>query len=46
MKVEMSNFIKFVKSNVGPKPIKRDDWKRKRQLARMTKRLLQKKRIA
>ena len=46
MRYEMKNFIKFVKSNVGPKPIKRDEWKRKRQLARMTKRMLQKKRIA
>ena len=46
MRYEMKNFIKFVKSNVGPKPIKRDEWKHKRQLARMTKRMLQKKRIA
>jgi len=46
MRYEMKNFIKFVKSNVGPKSIKRDEWKRKRQLARMTKRMLQKKRIA
>jgi hypothetical protein len=46
MRYEMKNFIKFVKSDVGPKPIKRDEWKRKRELARMTKRMLQKKRIA
>lgn len=46
MKYTMKNFIKFAKSNVGPKPSKKDDWKRERKAARITKRMLQKKRIA
>lgn len=46
MKYTMKNFIKFAKSNVGPKPNKKDDWKRERKAARITKRMLQKKRIA
>ena len=37
MKYEMKNFIKFAKSNVGPKPDKKDDWKRDRKTARKQK---------
>lgn len=46
MRYEMKNFIKFVKSDIGPKPAKKDEWKRERKAARVTKRMLQKKRIA
>lgn len=46
MRYEMKNFIKFAKSNVGPKPSKKDDWKRERKAARVTKRKLQKQRVA
>ena len=37
MRYEMKNFIKFAKSNVGPKPDKKDDWKRDRKVARKQK---------
>lgn len=37
MRYEMKNFIKFAKSNVGPKTKKRDDWKRSRKVARKQK---------
>ncbi len=39
MRYEIKNFVKFTKrkvSNVGQNP-KRDDWKRKRKIARQTK---------
>ena len=46
MKCEMQNFIKFSKSkkkvsDVGQsdKPLKRDDWKRERKIARKNKSL-------
>ncbi len=37
MKYEMKNFIKFAKSKVGPKPDKKDEWKRDRKAARKQK---------
>ena len=37
MRYEMKNFIKFAKSKVGPKPSKKDDWKRERKAARKQK---------
>jgi hypothetical protein len=46
MRYEMKNFIKFAKSKVGPKPSKKDDWKRERSVARATKRKLQNNRVA
>ena len=44
MRYEMKNFIKFAKSNVGPKTEKRDDWKRSRKVARKQK--LQARKVA